>query len=81
MDLTKKTPREYRGKTYLTWHGAPFDRGSADSYYDRAFDPHWWPAGTGKGQRVEAAYMSAEELDAYRAGYEQNEEWNNKKEW
>jgi len=34
-------------------HGSPFDRGGADSYYQRPFDPHYWPSGTGNGFRVE----------------------------
>lgn len=79
--LKTKTTREYQGKTYTTWHGAPFDRGGADSYYHRPRDPHWWPEGTGHGRRREMAEMTAEEVQAYMAGYDQNEEWNNKKEW
>ena len=35
----------------LPVHGSPQDRGSADRYYHRPFDPHWWPQGTGKGTR------------------------------
>lgn len=31
----------------LPKHGSPQDRGSADAYYSRRFDPHWWPEGTG----------------------------------
>ena len=39
-------------KEYDTTHGSPFDRGSADSYYHRPRDPHYWPAGTGHGEQV-----------------------------
>ena len=34
-------------------HGSPTDRGSADRYYGRPYDPHWYPEGTGNGKRVE----------------------------
>ena len=47
-----------------TQHGAPFDRGGADSYYQRGFDPHYWPSGTHKGYRVEMHEMTAEEITA-----------------
>lgn len=59
-------------------HGSPYDRGSADAYYMRRFDPHWWPEGTNHGKRVEREYMTEEQLNEYRDGYcEQTEQ----KEW
>ena len=30
----------------MTVHGSPKDRGSADRYYGRPFEPHWYPQGT-----------------------------------
>ena len=30
-------------------NGAPYDRGGADSYYRRAYSPHYYAFGTGKG--------------------------------
>jgi len=66
---------------YDTRHGGPFDRGSADSWYGRKFDPHYWPQGTYKGTRVEMAQMTAAEITAYTAGYEYNEQFGGKKEW
>ena len=62
-------------------HGGPFDRGTADSYYGREIDPHWWPEGTYIGRRREMAEMSAEEVQAYLAGYEYNEKFGEKKAW
>ena len=35
-------------------HGGLFDRGSADSYYGRPQDPHWYPEGTGHGDKIVA---------------------------
>ncbi len=67
--------------TYSTQHGSPYDRGSADSYYGRSFDPHYWPQGTYNGTRVELAQMTAEEITAYSAGYTHNELFGDKKSW
>ena len=62
-------------------HGSPFDRGGADSYYRRGYNPHWWPEGTYKGERVEVWYMSAEQIEEYKKGYLENEERQDFKDW
>lgn len=72
---------EFNGKRYAQSHGNAFDRGSADSWYNRGRDPHMWPEGTYKGQRVEAKDMTAEQIEAYHAGYDYNEQFGGKKEW
>ena len=78
---------EYLGKFYdvysnnLTRHGGPFDRGSADNYYGRSEDPHFWPDGTARGIRVEKEQMTQEEIQEYYAGYVYNERNGDKKEW
>lgn len=72
---------EFKGRKYEVEHGEPFDRGSADSYYGRASDPHWYPEGSYNGDRVEKADMSDVELQAYYDGYEYNEECGDKKDW
>lgn len=69
------------GKSYEQKHGNPFDRGSADSYYGRPRDPHWYPEGSYKGTRVEAEQMCDEELESYHAGYDYNEQHGDKKSW
>lgn len=61
----------YNGKTYTVYHGSPFDRGAADSYYGRARDPHYYPNGSYNGEPVVA--LAADELDAYNAGFDHNE--------
>jgi len=72
-------------KKYDKRHGGPWDRGSADSYYGRGFQPHYYKGDTrGSGdtygsEKVED--LTEEELEAYRAGYEQNEEEGNFKDW
>ena len=72
---------EYRGEVFEKSHGSPFDRGSADSYYHRPEDPHYYPEGTYNGDRVESKDMSMAELRAYFAGYEYNEKFGDKKDW
>lgn len=60
-------------------HGSLYDRGSADSYYGRPTDPHWYPEGTGNGERVEA--LTRAEVEEYLDGYEWNEQHGDKKDW
>ena len=62
-------------------HGSPFDRGGADSYYRRGYNPHWWPEGTYKGERVELHEMSVEEILEYGRGFKDNEERQDFKDW
>jgi hypothetical protein len=57
-------------KIALPQHGSPQDRGSADAYYGRPFDPHWWPEGTGIGKRVEKEDMTIAQIFQYTYGYE-----------
>jgi hypothetical protein len=66
---------------YDTRHGGAWDRGSADSYYGRSFDPHYYTAGTAVSARVEMKDMTAAEITAYSAGYSWNEKHGDKKDW
>jgi hypothetical protein len=70
---------EYKGKSYESSHGSFFDRGSADSYYGRPRSPHRGGVGGMSGERIEA--VTPEELEAYHAGYDHNEEFGDKKSW
>ena len=60
-------------------HGGLYDRGSADSYYGRARDPHWFPEGTYNGEKITG--LTAEEVTEYNAGYDFNEQSGYKKDW
>ena len=60
-------------------HGSLYDRGSADSYYDRARYPHWYPNGTYNGECVLG--VTEDEIAEYMAGYDWNEEHGDKKSW
>ena len=62
-------------------HGGPWDRGVADSYYHRAFDPHYFVGETYMSDKVVLANMTAEEITAYTAGYNWNEYYGDKKDW
>ena len=63
------------------YHGGPYDRGGADSYYRRTGEPHKWPDGTLKGTKVTEEFLSDEERQAYWAGFNENEEEGNFKDW
>ena len=62
-------------------HGSPFDRGSADYYYNRPCSPHYWPCGTGHGRKVEATHMTEGQIAEYMAGYKEAMEFGDQKEW
>ena len=67
--------------TYDQRHGGPYDRGSADSYYGRIYSPHYFLGDSYSSPKVETAQMTAEEIKAYSAGYNDNEDAGNFKEW
>lgn len=64
-------------------HGSPYDRGSADSYYQRGYNPHYYKGDTYSSERVELQDMTPQEIVEYSKGYADNEmclgsrkEWN-----
>ena len=57
-------------------HGGAFDRGSADAYYGRGFEPHKYHGATHHGPRV--SLTDPAEIEAYRVGYETQDE---RKDW
>jgi hypothetical protein len=69
----------FKGKEYIAYHGSPFDRGAADSYYGRGRDPHYYPNGSYNGEPV--VQLTTEELEAYNAGFDHNEYLRNFKDW
>lgn len=66
-----------RGPQFNRSHGSLYDRGSADSYYGRWPEPHYWPEGTGHGVKV--TELNAAEVAEYMAGYDYNELYGEKK--
>lgn len=77
---------EFRGKKYADFHGSPFDRGGSDSYYRRPRNPHWCPDWSAPEEanvtlgEITKENMTPEEIEAYHAGYDHNEEAGYKKE-
>ena len=69
------------GEMYDTRHGGPFDRGSADSYYNRPRNPHYFKGNTHASEEVKVDKMSFAEILAYNAGYDYNEKYGDKKDW
>ena len=67
------------GKTYEQTHGNAFDRGSADSWYGRVRNPHKGGVGGMSGPRV--TELTADEMEAYHAGYDYNEQFGGKKDY
>ena len=57
---------------YDETQGSPYDRGAADSYYGRAIRPHKWVFESNRlGDTV--TDLTPEEVEAYLAGYNDNE--------
>ena len=54
-------------------HGGPYDRGQADAYYDRSYNPHFFTGATHQSTLVELQDMSVEEIVAYTAGFRDSE--------
>lgn len=65
---------EVKAGKYSDAHGSPYDRGAADSWYQRPRNPHWYPNGTYNGEEIGIDSMSAQEIAAYHAGYTENEQ-------
>lgn len=66
---------------YNRRHGGPYDRGAADSYYGRGFNPHYFVGSTYSSPEVTEDRMTDEEIEAYTAGYRDNQKSGNFKEW
>lgn len=62
-------------------HGGPYDRGSADSYYRRPCTPHYYIGATGSSEMISEDQMTPDEIEAYMAGFEDNEASGNFKDW
>ena len=67
--------------SYNKRHGGPFDRGGADFYYGRVFNPHYYVGATYSTDRVEMKDMTVEQIAAYSAGYREMEAQGDQKDW
>ena len=66
-------------RNWYQGHGSPWDRGSADSYYGRPRVPHRGGVGGESGEYT--TELTADEVQAYLAGYAHNEALRDKKSW
>lgn len=64
--------------SYDQRHGGPYDRGSADAYYGRPFNPHYYMGPTYQSVLVTEKQMTEGEIQAYTVGYGNQTE---QKEW
>jgi pyridoxine/pyridoxamine 5'-phosphate oxidase len=62
----------------LPRHGSPQDRGSADAYYQRPYDPHYYVGASMQSERVGKDDMTEDEILSYKYGYDNEED---RKEW
>jgi hypothetical protein len=62
----------------LPRHGSPQDRGSADAYYHREYQPHYYKGDSITSEKVEWKDMTPEEINAYRYGYDEEDD---RKDW
>lgn len=62
-------------------HGGPYDRGSADAYYRRGKNPHYYVGDSYASELVTEENMTQEELEDYELGYMEQEKSGDFKEW
>ena len=60
-------------------HGSPYDRGSADSYYGRSKEPHYYEGATYDSKKI--TDLNTKELSDYNKGYDDQEKSGVKKQY
>jgi hypothetical protein len=68
-------------KEFDTRHGGPYDRGSADAYYRRKFEPHYFKGDTHSSEIVYLNDPCSHDYEAYKAGYQEQVESGEFKDW
>lgn len=58
---------------YNQRHGGPYDRGSADAWYSRPRNPHYFLGDSYSSPMVYESDMTDEEIAAYNAGYDEQD--------
>ena len=59
-------------------HGGPYDRGSADRYYGRPFNPHYYRSEPYETKPIPMEKMTPEQIAEYNAGWDEE---NDQKNW
>lgn len=62
--------------TITAKHGSAYDRGSADRYYGRSFDPHYFEGDSYQSSRINIVNPDSAEYQAYLAGWQETIESN-----
>lgn len=52
-----------------TRHGDPYDRGSADAYYQRPYNPHYYVGASYDSEYVSQSNMNEMEVARYKQGW------------
>ncbi len=65
-------PNKFKFAEEFTRNGGAYNRGSADYYYHRPFDPHYYVGYQFQSDRVEITDKDSIEYKAYTAGYEEH---------
>ena len=61
-------------------HGSPYDRGAADAYYRRPFNPHYFIGASCNSNEI-AIEPGTEAYKAYTQGYQDQEAAGETKKW
>lgn len=67
--------------SYDERHGGPYDRGGADYWYGRPFEPHYYKGKTLMSEKVTRTEMTKEQIQAYTAGYDDACDYGVQKDW
>jgi hypothetical protein len=67
-------------KEYDVRHGGPYDRGSADAWYRRQFNPHYYSGNTYSSEMIKIEPGTLE-YEAYVAGWNYQHSLGDYKDW
>jgi len=67
--------------THNERHGGPWDRGTADFWYGRPYEPHFFKGATYSTDKIELKDMTAAEIAAYTNGFKTAEADGSQKDW
>ena len=68
-------------QVYDRRHGGPYDRGAADAYYRRSFEPHYFVGDTGGSPRILITDENSKEYEEYSAGWKMQMASGDFKDW
>ena len=63
--IGEREKSEYSNREVFTRHGGAYDRGSADAYYHRSPEPHYFTGASYQSTKIEEVDMSEEEINIF----------------